>query len=257
MFERSMTHLGMRASRAHVVANGTELARLYQSRRTLEVVSTSITEEDFLVRNDTCSGPAIRLLFVGFIRPEKGIEYLIRALPLVDAGKPIQLALVGSWDKFSSERDRLVALIGELGLTDMVSWENHAPFGRPLFDRMDRSDILVLPSLSEGTPRVLVEARARSLPIVSTLAGGIPDSVCDGEDGLLVPPRDAVALASAISRLVTDGALRRRLIRRGRERVKGLTVGHFADLVAGLLADTGTGGWEGVCSCGCLTMNGR
>ncbi|MGD2111215.1 MAG: glycosyltransferase, partial [Phycisphaerae bacterium] len=66
---------------------------------------------------------------------------------------------------------------------------------------------------------------------VSTDVGGIPTSVTDGRDGLLVPPRDATRLAQAISRVITDRDLRQQLIRRGRDRVKELTVERFVDLV--------------------------
>ena len=199
-------------------------------------MSTSITENEFLVREDTCQGDSIRLLFIGFIRPEKGLEYLIRALPKIETRHPVHLAVVGSWGQFSKEHDRLQSLATELSVNGRISWEGYATFGHDLFDQMDRSDILVLPSVSEGTPRVLVEARARSLPIVSTTVGGIPSSVTDGEDGLLVPPRDPLALASAVSRLIQDGDLRCRIIRAGRENVRTLTVDRFVELVVDLLA---------------------
>ncbi len=237
-FEQLMTRWAIRVSRAHVLANGAELATIFQSKRTVQVVSTSITEADFLVRDDTCLGDSIRILFVGFIRPEKGLEYLIRALPRVETAKPVRLALVGPSDQFAGERKRLEGIVLELGLTDHVSWEGYAAFGRDLFDQMDRSDVLVLPSVSEGTPRVLVEARARSLPVISTTVGGIPSSVTDGEDGLLVPPCNVGALARALSSVIDDGDLRRRLIDRGRERVSGLTVGRFAALVMQQLTDS-------------------
>jgi glycosyltransferase involved in cell wall biosynthesis len=176
------------------------------------------------------------VLFVGFIRPEKGIEYLLRALPLVRSDRPVELALVGSSAQFPRERERLEGIVAELGIEDRVQWEGYASFGQALFDQMDRSDLLVLPTMSEGTPRVLVEARARSLPIVATRVGGIPSSVTDGYDGLLVPPKDPPALAEAMSRIIIDAALRKRLIRQGRERVAGLTVEGFVDLVLELLA---------------------
>lgn len=230
-FEQRMTRIAARVGGSHLLTNGAELARLFKSAQTLQVVSTSTAEEDFLVRDDTCRGDTIRLLFVGFIRPEKGLEFLLRALPLVTRERHVHLAVVGSWDQFSGERERLDALIDELGLRDEVSWEGYAPFGRALFDQMDRSDILVLPSLSEGTPRVLVEARARSLPVIATRVGGIPSSVTDGMDGLLVPPRDPTALAAAVSRVIRDDALRCRMIRAGRETVRTWTVGRFVDLV--------------------------
>ncbi len=234
--ERSMTRLAAGASGADILTNGAELARIYRSHRTRAIVSTTITDEDFRVRDDTCRSDPIRLLFVGFIRPEKGLEYLIRALPGIDTPARLQLGIVGSWGQFTDERDRLQRLAVQLGVDRCISWEGYAPFGAELFDQMDRSDLLVLPSLSEGTPRVLVEARARSLPIVSTAVGGIPSSVTHGQDGLLVPPADPVGLCSAISQVIRDGDLRRRLIRNGRRNVRRLTVECFAEQVVALLS---------------------
>src|SRR6185295_17890657 len=82
------------------------------------------------------------------------------------------------------------------------------PFGEELFELYRTSDVYVLPSLSEGTPRTAVEARAFGCPVVATNVGGIPTSISDGVDGLLVPPRDPAALAAAIDRLLSDEALR-------------------------------------------------
>lgn len=240
-FDRIMTKAALRISRAHVLANGAELASIFRSPRTVEVVSTSISEQDSHSREDTCQEPTIRLVFVGFIRPEKGLEYLLRAMPQLQVPKPVHLAVVGSWEQFSTERDRLISIIDQLGLGKRVTWEGYAAFGSDLFRQLDRSDILVLPSLSEGTPRVLIEARARSLPVVATNVGGIPSSVVDGEDGLLVPPRDPTALAAAISRIIRDGDLRRRLIHTGRDNVRMFTTDRFGDLVMRLLTTPGTG----------------
>jgi glycosyltransferase involved in cell wall biosynthesis len=97
-------------------------------------------------------------------------------------------------------------------------------------------DIFVLPSVGEGTPRVLVEARANSLPLVATRVGGIPLSVSDGRDGLLVPPGNADALAAAIDRLVADGVLRRRLIQTGLQSARRMTIDRFVEAVEAALA---------------------
>lgn len=234
--EQFLTKIAMRIDRASVLANGREVAALYPGPRTETVVSTSISSRDIRERADTCTAPALRILFVGFIRPEKGVEYLLRALPLLKTSRPWRLSIVGAWGQFEGEYRRLLALIDELGLAGRIDWEGYAEFGPALFAHMDRADLLVLPTLSEGTPRVLVEARARGLPLVSTNVGGIPSSVTNGEDGLLVRPRDPEALAAAMNRVLTDGELRRRLIRRGLERVRGLTVESFADQVATILA---------------------
>jgi len=233
--DRLLTRVGIRISKAHVVANGAELARIFASSRTHEVVSSTISDEDFTERPDTCGGPTIRILFVGIVRPEKGIEHLVRALPLLKVDRPVELSLIGSWTQFPHERQRLLRIIDELGAADRVRWEGYASFGSELFGQLDRGDLLVLPSLSEGTPRVLVEARARGVPVVATRVGGIPSSVHHEEDGLLVPPRDPEAIASAVTRIIRDGALRRRLIMLGRERMRELTLSRFVDLILELL----------------------
>jgi len=73
------------------------------------------------------------------------------------------------------------------------------------------SDVFVLPSRFEGTPIAIMEALCVGLPVVGTTVGGIPDEVTDGVEGLLVPPRQPVALANALLRVIRDPALRDRL----------------------------------------------
>ncbi|MEI8167476.1 MAG: glycosyltransferase family 4 protein [Chloroflexales bacterium] len=76
---------------------------------------------------------------------------------------------------------------------------------------MSACDILVLPSLIEGLPYMITEALSYAKPVIASNVGGIPEQVLDGETGLLVPPRDALALANAIRSLVKDPNLVRRM----------------------------------------------
>jgi glycosyltransferase involved in cell wall biosynthesis len=85
---------------------------------------------------------------------------------------------------------------------------------------MAAADILVLPSLSEGRPNVVLEAHACGLPVVATNVGGTPELLEDGVNGLLVPVGDSDALAGALRRLATDHDLRLRLGVAARERIK-------------------------------------
>ena len=73
------------------------------------------------------------------------------------------------------------------------------------------AEVFVLPSLSEGSPNVLLEAMAAGLPIVATEVGGIPEIAADGVNALLVPPRDAEALLCAVQMLLGDAMMCRRL----------------------------------------------
>jgi glycosyltransferase involved in cell wall biosynthesis len=199
--DRLFTRWGRRLTNGVLICNGGELTRVFASPRTLEVVSSTIRESDFFPRIDTCQGPRIRLLFVGFIRPEKGIEYLLEAVSLLKADARWELEIIGPRE-YPQYTQKLDGVVAARGLRDRVRWSGYIPNGKPLFERMRAADLFILPTLSEGTPHVLAEARANGLPCISTNVGGVPSAVTDGYDALLVPPQDAPALARAMERLI-------------------------------------------------------
>ncbi len=228
--DRSVSRLGRWLTNGAFICNGRELAELYGSPRTVMAVSSTLRQNEFFPRMDTCLGRCIRILFVGYIRPEKGLQYLLEAVGRLRTEKAWALNLVGS-DEFPGYRRQLDQIITKQGLGDRVHWEGHVPYGNQLFDQMRRADIFVLPTLSEGTPRVLIEARANGLPCISTTVGGVPSAVTDGVDALLVPPKDPAALACAIDRVICDGELRRTLIRNGLVAARKQTVDQFVSLI--------------------------
>jgi len=154
------------------------------------------------------------LLFVGRLNYYKGVEYLIDAMPSVDA----DLLIAGSGDR----RDHLDARVDRLGVADRVHFLGYVEEDR-LHACYDRADVFVLPSVepSEAFGIVQLEAMAYSTPVVNTdLPTGVPWVSKDGETGLTVPPRDADALARAINALLDDPERRRRYGERARERVE-------------------------------------
>jgi glycosyltransferase involved in cell wall biosynthesis len=96
-----------------------------------------------------------------------------------------------------------------------VEWLGHQTDVRAVWQS---TDIACLPSYREGLPKSSLEALACGLPLVTTDVPGCRETVVDGDNGILVPARDAVALAAALEKLATDDALRRRMGERGRER---------------------------------------
>jgi glycosyltransferase involved in cell wall biosynthesis len=154
-----------------------------------------------------------RLLCVGRLAPEKGQEYLLQALSILRSrGVEVHLDLVGAGPLEQHLRERVAAL----GLTTKVAFHGYVPYGPALFALYREAGVLVLPSLTEGLPQVIGESLSAGLPTVATSVGGIPAFLTDGETALLVPPRDPVALAAAIERVVRDERLSETLRRNGR-----------------------------------------
>lgn len=167
----------------------------------------------------------LKLLFVGRLVERKGVHVLLDALARNRFTSPWQLRVVGD----GPERQSLEARAARLGISPSVVFEGFVP-RQTLAERFAGCDIFILPAVTdakgdtEGLGVVLLEAMSYGKPVVASAAGGIVDIVSDGETGLLVPPGDSDALASAIRRLAEDEAARRRMGSNARDRVDG----HFS-----------------------------
>lgn len=142
----------------------------------------------------------------------KGIPYLIKAMTYLKEGT---LLIIGD----GPERKKSESLLHSLGLQDRVfllGWVDRQDMWRHL----QQSTIFVLPSLSEGTPRVILEAMMCGLSIVATRVGGIPEMLTDGVNGILVPPRNEKAIAEAIKRVLDDPDFQRKASMENRMAVK-------------------------------------
>lgn len=136
------------------------------------------------------------IITVAMLFPIKGLSYLIRAMRHL---KHNRLLIIGD----GPERKKLESLSSSLELSDRVCFQGGVDH-RLVWDYLQRAKVFVLPSISEGCPRVLVEAMAVGLPIVATRVGGIPEVITNGVNGLLVPPRNEKALAEAIREILLD-----------------------------------------------------
>jgi glycosyltransferase involved in cell wall biosynthesis len=138
------------------------------------------------------------ILLLGRLSVEKGHTFLLEALKRLSLRRPHLTAMFAGIGPL--ERD-LKALCNTLGLVDRVLFLGYRA---DLSRLLAASDLVVLPSISEGLPLAAVEALASARPVVATQVGGIPEIVLDGETGLLVPPNDSAALAAAIDRILDD-----------------------------------------------------
>jgi glycosyltransferase involved in cell wall biosynthesis len=158
-------------------------------------------------------GDAPLLLFAGRLAPQKGVDDLVAAIDLVQYVLPdLRALIVGD----GPLRHRLEETAHAFRLDGMVKFTGHRDDVPRL---LAAADLLVLPSLYEGLPNVVLEAMRFAKPVIATAAPGTTEVVDDGRTGLLVPLRDPPALAQAIRTLVRDPELARRLGAAGRVRV--------------------------------------
>jgi len=175
-------------------------------------------------------GPTV--LFVGGLEPRKGLEYLIRAMEKVTHVVPdVRLVTVAKTgfrgiDQWLTYR----TLAEELGILDRIEYHESVDESTLLQFYAD-CDLLVLPSKTEGWGLSLMEAMVCRKPVVASRAGGIPELVRDGIDGILVDPGDVRWLAEAIVSLLNDPQLRERMGGAGRDRSMGFSWDRTAQVV--------------------------
>lgn len=208
-----------RADRVRAVGLFTErLARDAGYRGPVDIF-LAFSDYDVFLRPDPPPLPKRpQTAFVGVLEPSKAPEVLLDAWVMVHATCPdarLVLAGAGPMRRWIEHRvvhlglSRSVALVGQL-----------SPAG--VADLLDESWCLALPSRSEGLPRIVIETMARARPVVAAEVGGIPEVVSPGRTGLLVPPGDPRALATALLLLLEDQSLAADLGRQARAAAEDL-----------------------------------
>lgn len=160
--------------------------------------------------------PVKDILYVGRLIERKGVTHLLEALPKIAEKAPVHLHIVGD----GNIADPLKQQAQQLGLDAMLTF--HGVVANEDLEQLYRdADVFVLPAIvdsrgdTEGLGIVLVEALAFQTPVVACDVGGISDVIRDGETGLLVPQKDADALADAVVKLLDNPELARRLVKAG------------------------------------------
>ena len=191
-FANLLAHRGVKRGRISVVPNS------------IEPHNGAAGESSSALRDKwSLSGSAPIILAVGRHSSEKGHTYFIAAAHVLRQEHPeldFQMLLVGD----GPERRRLESQVDQYGLRDRVRFTGHQRNAMPYYAL---ADLFVLPSLSEGSPNVLLEAMLTKTPIIASAVGGVPETVEHGNSALLVQPRDPAALARAIVTVLRNSEL--------------------------------------------------
>jgi glycogen synthase len=170
--------------------------------------------------------PRPRVVFLGRLHPQKGVDVLVRAVATVPG---VQLVLAGD----GPERAALHRLVDRLGVGDRVQFLGFVPRVRvPALLRA--ADVLALPSRYEELGTVVIEAMRAGVPVVAADTGGVSSTITDGATGLLVPPGQPEALAAGLRRVFNDDGLARRLAAAARCRSHDYSWEALADRVLGV-----------------------
>ncbi len=212
-----------------VCSNGEEMWHRLNPPAGRVVISSCMYREEMKAKEEFSISSKVRLLFVGYLRPEKGVLDLLDAFEDLRATQQATLTLAGGSDRQTTAGKLIEERISKSRFADDIHAVGMVEFGEPLFSLYRSHDVLIQPSLSEGTPRTLVEARAVGLPVIATKVGGIPSSVSHEVNGLLVPPENPAAIKEAIVRLIGDKQLRKRLIDNGLNNQDSYSLESFAD----------------------------
>jgi len=196
--------------------NSTPIHRIYHG---IDIDLFSRNEKRNEVKN--LPVPPYQILTVARLTSKKGLPTVFRALRyLYDRGIAFRHTLIGDGD----DREKILSLVKELGLSHVSRWLGTQPH-HVVLDQYRRADLFVLGCETarngdrDGIPNVFLESMAMEVPVVATRVSAIPELVQDGRTGLLIPPGEPEKMAQAMTRLLTDGDLRKRVIHEAKNRV--------------------------------------
>jgi glycosyltransferase involved in cell wall biosynthesis len=211
---RALMRFALRGRRARLILQNHDDARMFLDHGLIEdarvrvIAGSGVDCNRFVPRTRTRNDPP-RVLLAARLLWEKGVEEYVQASRMLRAqGRRIRFLLAGASDPGNPAAVPAASVRGWVD-EGVVEWIGHVDDMPALFAS---SDIFVLPSYyREGLPKSLIEAAACATPLITTDMPGCRDVVIDGVDGLIVPPRDADALGTAIARLLDAPELARKL----------------------------------------------
>lgn len=215
-FASALEEIGVRPERIVIQHNSVTTFYPASHKEVLEVRQTLGISEDTQV-----------VLCVGRLSREKAQADLIEAAALLrreNSQRKIRFIVAGE----GPDQQMLKDLARSLLVEDWFIFSGHIPDLKPYYTL---ANLLVLPSHTEGSPNVLLEAMAAGLPIVATAVGGVPEVATNEKEALLVEKQNPVALAGAMERLLGDADLQSRLAEAARQRISAYTPEAYCDSI--------------------------
>lgn len=216
---------------------GKRLYEKYGSQcKKAEFMFTSLVRKSDIIRRDVGNWPPdpLKVVFAGRIEHEKGLSYLIEAIHLLkNQGANVKLTVCGT----GTAEDACRELTQRLKLEEDIIFKGFVKLHPDLDDILMNSDIFVLPSISEGVPKVVLEAMAKGAAVIATDVGGVPEIVKNGENGLLIKPADTAAIVDAVGYLCQKKHAAEKLVREAYHFISQKTIEHQAQSLACILKD--------------------
>jgi glycosyltransferase involved in cell wall biosynthesis len=199
------------------------------------VPTNSIRQSEFIPFQVRPVSTPWRLLYCGRLDHKKGLKELLHALSALNKqGHSCYLDVVGA--KIDPIYSELVEIGNALSISGLINWHGFVPYGPKLFSYYQGVDVFILPSYSEGFPHAIWEAAANCCPVITTSVGGIPAFLTHEEHALLIPPKDAVAIVESVNRLLSDVALRGKIIEHAYHNAESFTVESCAKKLANVIS---------------------
>jgi glycosyltransferase involved in cell wall biosynthesis len=225
----------LKSARTIIVCERESANRLahYVDARKIVVLPSGVDTSRFRLNRRRCReliglrGNEKAILYVGRLHPVKNVESLLIAFARIRKQFPdVKLLLVGSGTEMSRLRkiaaqtriDHFTEFIGEVSPQDVPRY-------------MVAADIFVLPSISEGSPVVILEALAAGVPILASKVGGVPDLVRDGREGFLFEAGNVAQMVDLLALVLRDSQLRRRMSREGKKRANRFPLDEVNDKI--------------------------
>jgi glycosyltransferase involved in cell wall biosynthesis len=219
-FNRYMDYILLQKTKNnHVFVNSPILLEKFNkySLSSTLIKTSTLSNDDFFEREDTCQEKCIHLLYTGRLDFSKGLKELIEATALLlKTNFSVQLHIVG-WEEDPKKpvEQKLLAYCKELNIESNVIFHGKKAIGKELNAMYRMADIFVIPSYQEGFPRVIWEAMANSLPVIATNVGGIPKFLKHQENAILIEPKSSQLITDAVLSVFENKQVRQKIINNG------------------------------------------